>query len=150
MPHGWVSFAHTLAHQQDLLSSSLPHTGCITVPLLPRRGGQLGCWESSCLQGWPCSLAQGAGVGWRAAWQETFLTPGLCSWRTLELSRCTAVILVLALSSWAGSRHSKPIFRSGARRLSRSLRQEWSPRVIYQCKKNSPVFLTFLCAKTKI
>lgn len=46
------------AHQQDLLSSSLPHVGTITVPLLPQRGGQLGCWESSCLH----SLAQGAGV----------------------------------------------------------------------------------------
>lgn len=47
LPRGWLSFAH----QQALLSSSLPHTGCTTVPLLPQRGSQLGCWESSCLRG---------------------------------------------------------------------------------------------------
>lgn len=52
--------------------------------------GPLGCWE-------PVGQPPG-GYG-----QDAVLTPGLGFWRTLELSRCTALILVLALSSWAGS-----------------------------------------------
>lgn len=31
------------AHQQDLLSSSLPCTGCIPVPLVPRRSSRFRC-----------------------------------------------------------------------------------------------------------
>lgn len=66
------------------------------------------CQQDSCMMGatvassdagapLPVGQPQG-GYG-----QDAVLTPGLGFWRTLELSRCTAVILVLALSSWAGS-----------------------------------------------
>lgn len=61
-----LSFACS-AHQQDLLSSSLPCTGCIPVPLVPRRSSRCGCWESSCLWDKWCGL-----VGYL---QEAFLTP---------------------------------------------------------------------------
>lgn len=83
------------ANPRDLLSSPLPPAGCGADPL-PRSAG-------ACC---PLGLARGAGVRWdgQAAWREAFLTPGLCSQRALGFCRCTAVIiLVLALSSWAGS-----------------------------------------------
>lgn len=56
-----------VAHQQDLLSSSLPCTSCIPVPLVPQRSSWFGCWESSCLQGSCAAWHRGlGGVGWWA------------------------------------------------------------------------------------
>lgn len=109
--------------------SALPSRtlGASQSPLLPALGLRAHLLTGTVTQ--PGTGSWG-GVGQRAAWQEDFLTSGLGLQRTLELPGCTGVILVLALSSWAGSRHSKPVFRCGAGTLSRSLRQEWSPRVI--------------------
>lgn len=81
----------------NVLHSSLPHAGVRCRPCAPRAAAWI---PHILLSAGTLSLAQGIGA-LRAG--QAFLTPGLCSQRTLERFRCTAVILVLALSSWAGS-----------------------------------------------
>lgn len=103
LPRSWLSFTRALPTGLAQLfppahwvhhSSSAPPKG--------RPAWVLGVFLPAGIAAQPGTGSQGD-VGRRAAWQEAFLTPGLCLWRTLELSRCTAVFLVLALSSWAGS-----------------------------------------------
>lgn len=127
VPQNQLSFTHALPISRT--RSALPSRtlGASQSPLLPALGLRVHLLTGTVTQ--PGTGSWG-GVGQRAAWQEDFLTSGLGLQRTLELPGCTGVILVLALSSWAGSRHAKPVFRCGAGTLSRSLRQEWSPRVI--------------------
>lgn len=74
------------AQQEDLLSSSLPCTGCIPVPLVPRRSSRVGCWESSCLWSGCRAWHRGpGGLGWWAI-AGSFLDTRFFLWRTLELS----------------------------------------------------------------
>lgn len=98
--HAAGSASPVLCPSRGLAQLFPPVRRCITAPLLPP--WVLGVVLPVGMATQPGMGSRG-GVGRRAAWQEAFLTPGLCLWRTFELSRCTAVILVLALSSWAGS-----------------------------------------------
>lgn len=85
LPHA-SSALPCAAQQQRLLSSSLPGTGCIPVPLVPRRSSRVGCWQSSCLQG-SCTAWRRGWVLWAGGlFAGSFLDTEFFLWRSLELS----------------------------------------------------------------